>query len=415
MAINTHRRAALLCMLVLITMLTVLPTSTIVMVVDAKKKGETAAAATHNTDDDTIVDDEDDYDTLSPVKKDVYKRNLVRENIRYKNVLSQCNKYQHDTTKRNMPSDLNTLVYVTPWNSKGYEMAELFNKKFTHVSPVWHQVKWTGKSIAIEGDHNVDQKWIARVRGGPYTSTPAAGATKIVPRYIMEGGWDVNSLNRVMTEGMLIGALKDHNNKHQYDGLVLEGVASHMKFHLELRNLFIERLHDVFHKENRELIVVIPPLQSTQITAEDVAQLAPYVDGFSLMTYDYEPRSGVLAPMQWIEENLRSIQTVAAPYMSKVMVGLPFYGYTGTYGGSHAAMVGHEYTKVLQTYRPKMQWVSAHQQHTFNYVDEQDHQRWVSYPTLLFIDKRLALAKHYGCSISIWEIGQGLPYFYDML
>jgi chitinase domain-containing protein 1 len=35
-----------------------------------------------------------------------------------------------------------TLGYVTPWNSKGYDMAKLFSRKFTYISPVWLQVSY---------------------------------------------------------------------------------------------------------------------------------------------------------------------------------------------------------------------------------------------------------------------------------
>lgn len=69
---------------------------------------------------------------------------------------------------------------------------------------------------------------------------------------------------------------------------------------------------------------------------------------------------------------------------------------------------------MLQLHRPRFTWDSKAAEHVLEYVAEgQRHS--VYYPSAMFIKERLDLANEYGVGISIWELGQGLDMFMDLI
>ena len=98
----------------------------------------------------------------------------------------------------------------------------------------------------------------------------------------------------------------------------------------------------------------------------------------------------------------------------KLLIGLNFYGMDFDLSGGGSAIVGHEYLARLKRYRPKLAWNATAKEHSFEYVTNGKGHR-VYYPTLASIQMRLDYAENMGAGVSIWEIGQGLEFFYDLL
>jgi len=49
-------------------------------------------------------------------------------------------------------------------NSKGYDVAMRWRAKFSHISPVWYQIRWNGTDFTLSGQHDVDAGWMARLK-----------------------------------------------------------------------------------------------------------------------------------------------------------------------------------------------------------------------------------------------------------
>lgn len=235
----------------------------------------------------------------APAKTNVLQRNLVQENTDRQTILENHQSYCSscaDTREFTHP----TLVYVTPWNSHGYDVAKLFTKKFDYVSPVWLNIKRTGlEKYLIGGTHDIDQKWVQALK----EKNPNV---KIVPRVIFEQ-WstdDIHALFESETEKEQVAqTFANFLNEYKdlFDGYVLEilmqfrGAAKGTVNHVI--SDIAEQVHQIEKNgKKKEVILAVPPYDEL-FDKNDFQMLYDQLDGFSVMTYDFPNREpGPVAP-----------------------------------------------------------------------------------------------------------------------
>ncbi|BAF05510.1 Os01g0619800 [Oryza sativa Japonica Group] len=232
------------------------------------------------------------------------------------------------------------------------------------------------------------------------------------------------------------------NRDKGYDGVVLESWSRWAVYGVlddsELRNRalqFVKHLgktlpltsSNLSTHHHLKLIYVVPAprmkeLNNQEFRPEDLLQLADSVDGFSLMTYDFSgPQNpGPSAPLSWIQYSLKTLLAAKGSashgHSHMIFLGINFYGndFLLSKGDGGNAITGRDFIYLLDKYKPSLQWDEKSSEHFFVYSDK-GLRHAVFYPTLMSLSLRLDEAQDWGTGLSIWEIGQGLDYFFDVL
>nr|AUM84822.1 chitinase-like protein 11 [Lutzomyia longipalpis] len=350
---------------------------------------------------------------------DTTREHLIREEPSAKEILVENGAYYRNTSLRNFKGTV--LGYVTPWNNYGYDIAKTFSPKFDVIAPIWLQILRKGdKQYELAGMHDVDEQWMKDVKRN------SGFKTKITPRVLFDKfkDEDFSKLLSYPEERKIVSRIiLNACDTYRFDGIVLEVWAT---LALRMDDPFLYDLVIDISKpllEQKKLVyMAIPPRRDhlyDLFTQENFDYLFDYVSGYCVMAYDYSnaQRPGPNAPIKWVRDTVEFFCPSTSPNYrekrKKILLGLNMYGNDFTPEGG-GPIVGHEYLRLLKYVKGRLQHDEKDAENFFE-VKTPTGRHIVFYPTLYSIKKRIELAQELGTGLSLWELGQGLDYFYDLL
>ena len=101
---------------------------------------------------------------------------------------------------------------------------------------------------------------------------------------------------------------------------------------------------------------------------------------------------------------------------SRVLVGIAFYGHRHSDDRSAPeAITGPGYLDLLRAHHPAIKVNRNAKEHYFRFPSSGSDSLVCYYPTTWSIAARLKAIAKLGAGVSIWEVGQGLDYWFDLL
>lgn len=194
-----------------------------------------------------------------------------------------------------------------------------------------------------------------------------------------------------------------------YEGLYTEDIDAF--------TAYIRDLDAALDKHGKKLTVAIQAKTFDTLIkfgnrGQDWKALAPHVDEFRIMTYDYGWSGSIprpVAPYYWVEDVIEYAITQVPK--EKIFVGVPFYGY----GWSDDFFSSYTYATIeliLEKYGVNFQYDPSQKTNKLFYVSEFDtrevkmpHEVW--FENHVSLEAKLDLVKKYDLAgIAIWRLGK---------
>mmetsp|Transcript_14534 Transcript_14534/g.35434 ORF Transcript_14534/g.35434 Transcript_14534/m.35434 type:complete len:458 (+) Transcript_14534:185-1558(+) len=393
---------------------------------------------------------------VKSVNLSLNSRGLITEEVSYEQIIENHNTYYNAQHNGDGSEDYKRAIgFLTPWNIHGYTLSERHKSKFGVFSPAWYElrirIRKDGKlSMLLRGEDLIHQSWTRNVTG---SSSMSSNHVRILPRVLFdvigekpEMIWRT-IIKKQRVQEAIVAKLVKACTTNSFDGLVVDlsnawhALPAHNQKHggkdgQHIRpklHRFIQSISLAMKNSKLSVMLAVPPrrkkvLQRFSFRHEDAVAIGPFVERIIVMTLTFSgDELGPEAPLPWQRSAIEHLllPSSSSPTASSLRspsifaMAIAFEGHRTR--GNHKAEIGaKQFVDLLTQHKPKIKWDARSKEHVAVFKDklEDDKKKFlniINYPTLYSLSLRISLANELGVGIAIWDLGQGMNYFFDLL
>lgn len=292
------------------------------------------------------------------------------------------------------------LAYYDPgWNeeTRGLPSLRVHYRGLDLISPNWYGINTNGELVLPRGAVEVEVKQLA-----------AAGGIRVLPLVTNYRG-NHQVLMYETSRKRAAQNIIDLVIENDYDGVNIDFELIPPEYASQLAELLKEVYGSLKPMNKTVAVSVFPKVDFPRKYhgVHDYKDLVNYADYICLMAYDrHSPRTGPgpIAPLSWVEENIRYALEIIPP--EKLIISVGAYGYDWSLAGTGVEALGIDQAMIRAgRYQAEILWNETSKTPYYRYKkNDVYHEVW--YENSQSVSSKVSLVTKYDLAgLAFWRLG----------
>ena len=350
------------------------------------------------------------FPAFKQVSESIYDKELNTKKVIVKDILANYNEISENAENHYISKGKEVLGFITPWNKDGYTIAEEFGDKFSIIVPTWLFAEMEGKKFVIKGTDAVNETWMKNMK-------EKHPDTIIAPRLIFQIHPQIFYNENKYIFNVFRQTLADVIKQYNFEAIFLE-VPNYVMVSQTCQYVpaLVKEIRYAFGKKNKgKVYCEIPTILRgyADQEAKNLKRIADQSDLVYMSVYEL-PQTAAVSPMPGLDATIEWLKS-SRINPKKFIAGFPFFGFDYGNGSGREYVTGQDFINTLSKYKVTPVFLKEYQETAYFYSkDRASHTLY--YPSISDLYARFEKTVSTGIAgFGIWELAQGLPYFYDLL